>query len=181
MPRRTRVFFFGILMQNTLILGIGNSLLGDEGAGPLVIQYLQQHFAEEANVEYLDGGTLSFTLAGTLASHGHLILVDATNLKAAPGSIQVFEGAAMDAWLSGSRTSVHEVSLGDLLDITRLTGDMPQRRALIGIQPGRIDWSETPSPAVAAAIEPAALTAIQLHRQWQQSTAQMTEYLFIQG
>lgn len=158
-------------MPTSLILGIGNSLLCDEAAGPLVIQYLNLHFADEPNVEYLDGGTLSFTLAATLASHEQLILVDATNLKAAPGSIQVFEGSEMDAWLGGSRTSVHEVSLGDLLDITRLTGDMPQRRALIGIQPGRIDWSETPSPAVAAAIEPAARMAIQLHRQWQQSSS----------
>lgn len=154
-------------MSSSLILGIGNNLLCDEGAGVLVIQYLQQHFANEPGVEYLDGGTLSFTLAAALAAHARLIVVDAANLKSAPGSIQVFQGSEMDAYLTGSRTSVHEVSLGDLLDIARLSEQLPERRALIGIQPGRIDWDESPTAAVAAAIEPAALAAIELHRSWQ--------------
>lgn len=154
-------------MGTTLVLGIGNSLLCDEGAGVLAIHYLQQHFPAEPDVEYLDGGTLSFTLAGALASHSRLIVLDAAELKSVPGSIRVFQGSEMDAYLTGSRTSVHEVSLGDLLDIARLTHSLPKERALIGIQPGRIDWDESPTAAVAAAIESAALEALRLHRKWQ--------------
>lgn len=154
-------------MASSLILGIGNRLLCDEGAGVLVVEFLAGHHPNEPGIEYLDGGTLSFTLAGSLAAHPWLIVIDAANLKAAPGSIRVFEGPEMDIYLTGSRSSVHEVSLGDLLDIARLSDSLPKRRALIGIQPERIDWDESPTPAVAAAIEPAAREVLRLHREWQ--------------
>ena len=60
------------------------------------------------------------------------------------GAIAPFEGAAMDEFLrSTRRRTVHEVGLIDLLDMARLRDCLPPRRALLCIQPGRIDWSET--------------------------------------
>ena len=47
---------------------------------------------------------------------------------------------------SNRKCSVHEVSLIDLMAIALLSGQLPQQRALIGIQPHSIDWGETPSP-----------------------------------
>ena len=82
--------------------------------------------------------------------------VDAAALGAAPGSLRVFEGEAMDRQVSLPAKSVHEVSLADLMDMVRLTGRLPERRALIGIEPAVIDWCDGLTPAVAAAV-PAAL------------------------
>ena len=50
-------------MTKTLILGIGNTILSDEGAGVHVTIYLSKHFENESGATYQDGGTLSFTLA----------------------------------------------------------------------------------------------------------------------
>ena len=153
-------------MPNTLFLGIGNTLLTDEGVGIRVVEYLAEHHADEPGVTYLDGGTLSFTLAGPIADHDTLIVFDAARLKATPGTIACLEDEAMDKYLTGNRESVHEVGLTDLLDIARLSETFPRRRALIGVEPEGIDWGEELSPSVAPAVPRAARMALELHRRW---------------
>lgn len=46
-------------MARTLILGVGNTLLSDEGAGVHALDYLRTHRCELAHTDLLDGGTLS--------------------------------------------------------------------------------------------------------------------------
>lgn len=136
-----------------LVLGIGNSLLTDEGVGVAAMRELQARFGARADMEFLDGGTLSFTLAVPISECDALLVIDAAELGAAPGAVRSFEGEAMDHFLGANRkSSVHEVGLLDLMSISRLTGHWPQHRALIGIQPAVVDWGEALTPAVAAAL-----------------------------
>jgi hydrogenase maturation protease len=73
----------------------------------------------------------------------------------------------MDEFIGSNRKcSVHEVSLIDLMAIALLAGQLPQQRALIGIQPHNIDWGETPSPPVANAIRLACDQALRLVAEW---------------
>lgn len=154
-------------MSNTLVLGIGNNLLTDEGVGIHVINHLVENFQDVDDITYLDGGTLSFTLAGPIAEHDNLIVVDAARLKEDPGTIKTLIGEEMDSYLTGNRQSVHEVGLMDLLDIARLSETYPQQRALIGIEPASIEWGESPSLQVQPAVSQAAEQVIELHQQWQ--------------
>lgn len=152
--------------MKTLVLGIGNTLLTDEGVGVHVLGHLGGDGLPE-DVELLDGGTLSFTLAGPIEEAEALVVVDAANLKSPPGTLQVFEGEAMDAFLMSNRkSSVHEVGLTDLRAIAILAGHWPERRALVAIQPQAVGWGEEPTPAVAAAIPGAALAIQNLIRNW---------------
>ena len=153
-------------VESILVLGIGNVLLGDEGAGVHAMRRLEQG-ARLPGVEFADGGTLGFTLAGLIESKPALIVLDAAEMKAAPGSVAGFEGSRMDEFLGSERKrSVHEVGLLDLMAVAALGGRLPPRRALIGIQPQTIDWSETPSAAVAQAIPRACEHARQLIERW---------------
>jgi len=152
--------------MKTLVLGIGNILLSDEGVGIHTVNYLQTHHAHLTAVEYLDGGTLSFSLAPIIEEADNLIVIDAAQLPAPAGTVQCFIDTQMDDFLSTPKRSVHEISLIDLLTMVRLTERLPQRRALIGIQPHNIDWGEQLTPQVAAAIEPAADLARQLIQEW---------------
>lgn len=137
----------------TLILGIGNTLLTDEGVGIHVLKALQDRGGLPADVILMDGGTLSFTLAGPIEDCARLIAVDAAELKDRPGSIRVFEGDAMDTHVAqGGKRSVHEVSLADVLGMAALSGHLPGQRALVGIQPKYMDWGDGPTPEVGAAI-----------------------------
>ncbi len=153
--------------NKTLVLGIGNTLLGDEGAGVYAVRHLQEKYPEWNDVDFLDGGTLSFTLAGPIEDANNLIVIDATQLKQAPGAVRMFEGKDMDRFLGSNRkSSVHEVSLMDLLAVACLAEALPARRALIGIQPQYLDWSDTPTEAVARAIPVACDMALNLIGRW---------------
>jgi hydrogenase maturation protease len=145
----------------TVVLGIGNTLLTDEGIGVHVIEALRTGPQAAAGVEYVDGGTLSFSLAAQLHGADRLIVVDAAQLGAAPGTHRVLTDAAMDRFLTeGNHCSVHEVGLADLLQVLALEGSLPGQRALVAIQPDTLDWGDAPTAAVADAM-PAACRAVQ--------------------
>jgi hydrogenase maturation protease len=136
-----------------LVLGIGNTILTDEGVGIVAMSQLEAIFGARDDMEFLDGGTLSFTLAVPISECTALLVIDAAEVGAAPGTVRSFEGEEMDRFLGENRkSSVHEVGLLDLMSISLLTGHWPQQRALIGVQPAAVDWGETLTPAVAAAL-----------------------------
>jgi hydrogenase maturation protease len=156
------------IANRILILGLGNILLSDEGAGIHALNALQSHLTDRDDVDFLDGGTLSFTLAVPIENTDRLIVIDAAQLHAEPGTVRMFVDDEMDRYLgSNNKRSVHEVGLIDLMIIARLVDRLPQRRALIGIQPRDIDWGDHPSVPVAAAIPKACDLARELIRSWQ--------------
>jgi len=136
-----------------LVLGIGNTLLTDEGVGIHVLEALRAGPALPEGVELLDGGTLSFTLAGPIQDADALVVVDAANINSPAGTWHLLEGEAVDTFLLGNRKStVHEVGLTDLRAIAMLAGHWPSKRAMVAIQPQVVDWGELPTPVVAADI-----------------------------
>lgn len=159
------------LGDQILVLGLGNDLLSDEAVGIRVVRHLAGHPLLPAGVGLLDGGTLSFTLAGPIAAAGGLVVVDAARLGAAPGTIEVLEGAAMDRKIASACSSVHEVGLADLFDIARLTDSLPARRCLVGIEPARIDWGSDLTPAVAGAVPQAAIEVLTVIARWRGGAA----------
>jgi len=137
----------------TRVIGIGNILMRDDGAGVHAVRRLEA-LDLPVGVELVDGGTLSFTLLETVETTDHLIIVDAAELGAEPGTIQAFHDAEMDAYLGNStRPSVHEVNLLDVLTAARIRGNMPRRYSLIGIQPERIEWGQEPSARISQSID----------------------------
>ena len=159
-------------LTNTLILGIGNTLLSDEGAGIHALNLLQSSHPDLQNLTYIDGGTLSFTLAAYIEDCDNLIVFDAAELKAPPGTVRTMAGGEMDAFLGTARRSPHEVGLLDLFDIARLTESLPENRALIGIQPATIEWGMSPTPAVAKGLPCAVEQAVDLLGQWTRAIEQ---------
>jgi hydrogenase maturation protease len=147
------------------IVGIGNNLLTDDGAGIHALQQVARENADE-DLACIDGGTVGLGLLDRLANLDGLIALDAMILGKAPGSVTLLQGEDMDAHLRNQHGSVHEVGLSDLLDALRLRGELPDRRALIGIEPENMDWGTEPTAPVAAAVPEAAAIAQRLVREW---------------
>jgi hydrogenase maturation protease len=154
-------------MQQTLILGIGNTLLSDEGLGVHLLEYLREHHANQPGITYLDGGTLSFTLAPEIEDCDNLIVLDAAQFDEVPGTVKLLVGAEMDRFLGQGKRSVHEVGLVDLMTIARLQDRLPRNRALLGVQPAEFGWGEAPSDTVSRVIPQAASQVIELLYKWQ--------------
>ena len=156
-------------MGKTLIMGVGNTLLTDEGAGVHAMHFVQAMAEWPASVEFLDAGTLSFTLADAIAAAENLVILDAAELQSEPGHVRVFVGEELDEFLKSGKRSVHEVGFADLMDIARLQECLPVNRALIGIQPGDFGWGDRPGDAVSEAIPAAADLAADLIERWNES------------
>jgi len=153
-------------MGRTVVLGFGNVLLSDDGAGVHLMEQLRSELGSDA-ADFIDAGTLSFSLLSFIEAAGSMLVIDAAELNRPPGTIELYEDAAMDDYLKGGRRrTVHEVGLIDLLDMARLRDTLPDRRALLCIQPCRIEWSEALSGPVAATLPAAGRKAAALLHRW---------------
>lgn len=156
-------------MDQVVVLGIGNTLLTDEGAGVHAARYFSRQFGQLEKVRVLDGGTLSFTLSEHIDDADLLIVFDAARLGGAPGKTDFFVDDDMDRFLGSGRCSVHEVGLMDLLGMSHLRGCLPRHRVLVGIEPDVIDWGEELTPAVEKSIPIMVEQALALLRQWDEN------------
>ncbi len=154
-----RETWMGAGVGEILVLGLGNTLLSDDGAGVHVIDALKDRLEGLESVVCRDGGTLGLELLPHVEEASGLVLVDASQIDGPPGTVRVFEGAQMDAQLGGRKRTAHEVAAADLMAAATLTGRRPERRALVAIQPKTTDWGLEPTAPVAQAI-PVACTAI---------------------
>ena len=139
-----------------LVLGLGNTLLRDDGIGPFLVSQLATQCNHPGDVDFLDGGTQGIALLQHLTGRDALLILDAFSTGAAPGSLHIIRHGTPDiaGWANG-RTS-HEGNASGLLAAAALTGDLPPRVYILGVEPQWIDTGVTFSPAVAA-MAPAAL------------------------
>jgi hydrogenase maturation protease len=151
--------------KSIAVVGIGNSLLTDDGAGIHTLERFAKDNDDEG-VCCLDGGTVGLALLDRLANLNGLVALDAMKLGKEPGAVTVLIGKDMDSHLRNQHGSVHEVGLSDLMDALRLSGQLPENRALIGIEPEDMDWGTEPTQTVAAAIPEAAALTHNLVREW---------------
>jgi hydrogenase maturation protease len=154
-----------------VVLGIGNTLMCDDGSGIHVVHALQSQQQDsplpEADVELLDGGTLGYLLIDRISDVDGMIIVDSANLGQAPGSVRVMADTEIDRFLDdNASSSVHEVGLIDLLQMMTLNNEAPRLRALVGIQPAMIGWGTEMSPAVAASIPVASRAVRNILADW---------------
>ncbi len=120
--------------NRTLILGIGNYLMGDEGIGVHAIHYLGKKQLPE-NVDIVDGGTGSFDLMPLISSYKRVIMIDATMDEQPVGTVKVlYPKFAKDF----PRTlSSHDVGLKDMIDALEFKGELPEI-SLITVSIGEI-------------------------------------------
>jgi hydrogenase maturation protease len=109
--------------EQTLIVGIGNVLMGDEGIGVHVVRRLEDRPLPDG-VTCLDGGTGSFTLLGPLQAARRVILVDAALDGSEPGTIRRIRPRYAKDF---PRTlTAHDIGLKDMIDAMYLLGTVPE-------------------------------------------------------
>lgn len=116
----------------TLVLGIGNILLADDGVGVRAIEALRRT-AVPAGVDVVDGGTAGADLLDILAERQKVIVVDAVDVGAQPGT--VVRLSPEDLGSVGDRgISLHEVGLAQALAMVELLGIGPRKAIILGVQ-----------------------------------------------
>jgi len=136
---------------NTVVLGLGNVLHADDGAGAQAIKRLREDERVPADVSLVEGGTLGLELLSYVWDCSRLIVIDAVDVGAAPGTVVRMSGEELNS-LPGN-SSVHQLGVSDLLVALRVLARRQPAVVLLGVQPANTDWSMELSPPVATAMD----------------------------
>jgi hydrogenase maturation protease len=143
-----------------VIIGIGQSLRGDDAAGLEAVKLWEGHFqsaASQPDIRLEHAETPGLTLLSLLEGAEAAILVDAVQSGAAPGTIHTLEESKLPAFLDGS-SSAHGWGVAETLAIGRKTGmlDLPDKIMLVGIEIRQVEMGAGLSPEVQAVLPQAA-------------------------
>lgn len=148
--------------SRALVVCIGNELVADDAVGFAIFNKLTEaHLADSIRIEYCSVGGIA--LLEFLTGHDELMIVaDAVQLGAPPGTIRVWPWDELPTIQNGSAISAHGIGLQDTISIglTLYPERMPKRILLVGIEGCCFDeLGSSMTPAVAASV-PAAVTLI---------------------
>jgi len=136
-------------MQPTLVLGIGNLLMGDEGVGVHAVRVLERE-QWPLGVDLLDGGTGGFHLLEYLTRYRRLVMIDATMDGAPAGTVAVLRPRYASDFPRA--LTAHDIGLRDLIESAALLGPLPEV-TLVTVSIAEIKSMVTDlSPAVAGAV-----------------------------
>ncbi len=147
--------------QKTLVLGVGNPLMGDEGVGPRVVEHLLSFARFPDNVDVVDAGTMGFSMLNLLRDADVVIVVDAVRGSGhEPGTVVMLDPESMAP--NQVMHSLHDARLTDVLDAANLMGLDPDV-VCIGVEVAEIvHWKLELTPAVEKAVQRAAGAVIDL-------------------
>lgn len=131
-----------------LLLGLGNPLMADDGAGQEILARLESEAAEwGSHVDFVDGGTQGLALLGKFEGRKAVVFLDAIRLGEKAGAVHLIQGKELMK-MGGRATTAHEGSAPDILRALELLGDTPSEIALVGIEPEILRTGIGLSPAV---------------------------------
>jgi hydrogenase maturation protease len=148
-----------------LVLGLGNTLLQDDGLGVRAVERLMAEYDLPAEVEVLDGGVMGLDLLSHLEGVAALLIVDAVRAGLPPGTPIRLAGDAIPTALA-QKMSMHQAGLQDLLAVSAFRGTLPQRVVLYGLEPEIIGWGNELSPNIAPQIDKLVDSVVQELRDW---------------
>lgn len=138
-------------MLRTLVLGLGNPIMGDDGVGIAALQRLRNDWELPPEVELVDGGTWGMNLLPMIETAERLVLLDAVNTGAVPGTVTVLERHELPRYFS-LKLSPHQIDLREVLALAELRGALPHELVALGIQPAVVEMQTELSPVVEAAL-----------------------------
>jgi len=134
-----------------LVIGVGNRLRGDDGAGPAVIQHLQHRLPPSVMTLQLDSDGVS--LMEAWRDFERVILVDAACSGAVPGFIHRFDVSQSELPRGLFHYSSHLFGVAEAVELARQLGRLPKRLVVYGIEGAGFAYGEGLSAEVAAAVE----------------------------
>ncbi len=139
--------------RSVVVVGLGSTLLKDDGVGIHAVRKLQEDlsFPFDVDVETIDGGTAPDISVFLESGIDKLIIIDTVQAHGKPGAIyrltpDIFESESQNI------QSPHNFNLRESLVLMRLGGVLPSEVVIIGVEPGSMEWGTTLTPEVLSKI-----------------------------
>jgi hydrogenase maturation protease len=139
------------VIGDTLIIGLGNPLRGDDGIGVRVAQALAEQTLPEG-VAVVDGGTQGLGLVSLFEGQQRVILIDAADMGQSPGQFVRFTLEEAELPGKDEALSIHGAGLREALLLAQALDVLPDELVIFGVQPAVIEWDSALSPQVEATL-----------------------------
>jgi hydrogenase maturation protease len=149
----------------TLVIGLGNPIMGDDGLGVVALERLRQRWSPPDSVRLVDGGTWGMNLLPLIEDAERVLFLDAIDAGRPAGDLVELVGEELPRSLR-LKLSPHQVDLRDVLALAHLRGRLPKDLIAIGLQPGRIEMASGLSPDVEARLEELLAVVIARLERW---------------
>ncbi|MCX8062187.1 MAG: hydrogenase maturation protease [Anaerolineales bacterium] len=137
--------------QHTLILGVGNTLYGDDGLGVRVAEMLSEQRLP-AGVAVEQAGLDSVNLVIKMEGWQRVIIIDAVHMGERPGTWRRFKPEEVRLLAEGQRFSLHESGVASALELAQALEKLPQEVIIYGMEPEVLEVREGLSSSVQAAV-----------------------------
>ncbi|MCR5834513.1 MAG: HyaD/HybD family hydrogenase maturation endopeptidase [Selenomonadaceae bacterium] len=155
----------GLFTAENTVLGIGNTILSDEGFGVHVVEYLQKNYKFPENVQLVDGGTLGVELTHFVTGTQRLLIIDSIDGGTKPGTTFHLRGDEIKAHFA-QKISAHEIGIQDVLTMLELSGKKIPCIELIGAQPYSLEAGVNLTQEMSQMVEPFAEKAVEILKGW---------------
>jgi len=133
----------------TLILGVGNLLLGDDGVGIHAVRELESR-ALPPHVDVVDGATAGVDLLDLMRGYERVIIVDAVEAREEPGSFFRFTPEDVTSEADAFPLSLHQAEIVKILELANYLGQALPPIVIYGMQPKALSWRTNLSTALQA-------------------------------
>ena len=139
--------------KDTIVCGLGNPLMTDEGVGLHITWNLMRRAEEYGDIDFLDMGASMMAVVHAIAGRKKAILIDCARMKESPGAIRRFAPDDVTSTKTLPNFSLHEGDLLNALELSRKMGEYPQEVLIYAIQPDRIEPGESLSPLLSSRLD----------------------------
>jgi len=152
-------------MSRIVVLGVGNTILSDEGLGVRAVESLRDMYDTPKEVEFIDGGTLGIDLMYYLEGVSKLLILDAVSGGEEPGTLYKLKGDEVKGYFR-RKVSMHELGIQEVLALMDVMEKPVEEIVVLGIEPSSIELGTELSPVVQERIPELIKEALSQLEEW---------------
>ena len=152
-------------VPETVVIGVGNPLMGDDGLGIAALERLRNGWRSEPPLELLDGGTWGLNLLPHVEASRCVLFIDAIDADLEPGTLVELEREDIPRFLA-RKLSPHQIDVKEVLALAELRGTLPEELLAIGLQPASVEMRTSLSPVLASRLDDLVACVIRRLQAW---------------
>lgn len=127
------------MKKAAIVIGLGNTLMSDEGVGVRVVQRLSELADRFPTIDFVDAGTGGMSILHLISGKDKAIFIDCAKMGEEPGSIRKFTPQEIKSTKTLSHQSLHETDLIKIIDLAEQLGQCPAEIIIFGIEPQSVE------------------------------------------
>ncbi len=124
------------------VIGVGNSLMADDGIGLLVLDRLKDRYGDRDDIEFIPLATGGMDLLHVLPDLDIAVIIDAGDFGGKPGDHQIFSPDEAVSIKPIRGYSLHELDIMKVLKLSEEMGEAPEKIYVMAIQPEKVCYNE---------------------------------------